>query len=102
MKHTILPAMPTLLILLITGTATAQSLDLVRDGCPCAEIVVARDAHNGIQAAARDLQEFLEQISGALMSIVNEPGSGVVVYRFPELGTRLSSGARRSSMDALS
>ena len=76
MKHTILLAMLPLLVLLITGAAAAQSLDLVREGRPCAEIVVARDAHKGIQAAARDLQDFLEQISGARLSIVNEPGSG--------------------------
>ena len=77
MKHAMLLAMlPCLLISSIAAPDSAMSLDLVREGRPCAEIVVARDAHSGIQAAARDLQDFLEQISGARLSIVSEPGGG--------------------------
>lgn len=68
-----------LLVLPLAASAvafSAKGMDIVREGRPCAEIVVARDAHNGVQAAARDLQEHLERISGARLGIVSEPGAG--------------------------
>ncbi len=73
-----LPAVLSILPLLPT-TASARGLDLVRDGQPRAEIVVARDAHNGVQLAAQDLQGYLEKISGARLNIVHAP-SGATLH----------------------
>ena len=57
--------------------ASLSALDIVKNGRPCAEIVVAKDAHNGIQLAARDLQTHLEKMSGAKLAIVNAPSGKV-------------------------
>ena len=53
--------------------ATAAPVDLVRDGEPVAEIVLAKDANQSMKLAAKDLQEFLKKISGAELAIVEAP-----------------------------
>ena len=53
--------------------ATAFALDLVKDGHPQAEIVVSAKAPQGVKLAAKDLQHFIRQISGAKLDIVNVP-----------------------------
>ncbi len=68
-------------ILLLCGAllaaAPAFALDIVKNGVPQAEIVVAKDARNGVRLAARDLQTYVKQMSGAELKIVNAPTDAV-------------------------
>ena len=79
MKNVMLPAMLLIPLLSAIGpTASTRGLDIVRDGRPCAEIVIDRNAHKGIQAAAQDLQEHLEKISGVRLNLVHAPSSEAI------------------------
>lgn len=60
-----------LLFLTLSSFAAIQAMDVVRDGKPCAEIVLDAKAPQGEKLAAKDLQMFLEKISGAKLEIVN-------------------------------
>ncbi|MBR4675505.1 MAG: DUF4838 domain-containing protein [Victivallales bacterium] len=51
----------------------AFGLDLVKDGKPCAEIIVESGANSGVVLAAKDLQYHLERMSGAKLELLNEP-----------------------------
>jgi len=51
----------------------AKALEIVRDGQPQAEIVVATDAISSVRLAAEDLQKYVAQISGATLPIVASP-----------------------------
>lgn len=55
--------------ILMTG-ATLNAVDLVKDGVPCADIVIAKHPGPGVLAAAHDLQEHIRLISGAELKIV--------------------------------
>ena len=56
---------------------SASALDVVRNGKPLAEIIVAADAHEGVKRAAEDLAFFIKKMTGAELKIVNAPtGSG--------------------------
>ena len=61
-----------LLAFMLTGTAFG-AVKLVRDGVAVSEIVIAKDAVQGVKLAAEDLQKHLELISGAKLPIVNAP-----------------------------
>ena len=54
-------------------TFSASALDVVRDGKPQAEIIVAADAHEGEKRAAEDLALFIRKMTGAQLKIVNAP-----------------------------
>ncbi len=53
--------------------STAGAVELTRDGVAVAEIVCAEDAPRIVRLAAEDLQDYLEQISGARLPIVAAP-----------------------------
>lgn len=50
-----------------------SAFDVVRNGKPCAEIVLDKGAPRWVKLAARDLQEHLQKISGARLPVVNAP-----------------------------
>jgi Domain of unknown function (DUF4838) len=60
------------LIFMLSGT-TFGAVELVNEGKATAEIVIAKDAVQGVKLAAEDLQKHLELISGAKLRIVNAP-----------------------------
>ena len=47
---------------------------LVKDGKPCADIVIADKPPRMVKLAAEELQTYIEKISGAKLSISNAPG----------------------------
>ena len=65
------------LICLTAGLAllsvSVSALDVVKNGKPAAEIVVAADAHEGVKRAAEDLAHFIKKMTGAELKIVNAP-----------------------------
>ena len=54
---------------LASGLALGQ-VQLVKDGEAVSDIVCAKGANQSMKLAAKDLQEFLEKISGADLPIV--------------------------------
>ena len=56
-------------------STAALSLEIVKDGVPEAEIVIAEEAHEGTHRAAEDLRDFLRRISGAELRIVHAPST---------------------------
>ena len=52
------------------GLLTCYGMELVKDGKPVSEIVVADNAAGGTLLAARDLQRHLQKMSGAKLQIV--------------------------------
>ena len=75
-----LPRLALILILWIPlATLRAADTNLVKDGKPCAEIIIAEKPQRTVRLAAQDLQNYIEKISGAKLRIVTEPsGNGVV------------------------
>ncbi len=67
--------------LMATGAASAESF-LVERGQPRAEIVIAEKPPRTTRLAARELQTYIEKISGAKLSIVTEPSGEVPVRVF--------------------
>jgi len=66
------------LLLLINLVASAAPF-IVKDGEAHAEIVLSDDAPRSTRFAARDLQVYLEKISGAKLTVVSKPsGKGLV------------------------
>lgn len=61
------------------GAEASASVTIVESGKPRAEIVVAEDALSSVQVAARDLQTYVEEISGATLPVVNQPSGGGVL-----------------------
>jgi hypothetical protein len=61
---------------LFSGTVFS-AVELVREGKPTAEIIITKDAVQGIKLAAEELQKHLELISGARLPIVNAPSPDV-------------------------
>jgi hypothetical protein len=53
--------------------STHAEVDLARDGKPLADIVVSTNALASVKLAARDLQEYIEKMSGAKLEIVEAP-----------------------------
>ena len=56
--------------LLLPVVMTCAGADVVRQGKPCADIVISENADAGIVLAAKDLQTHLHKISGARLAIV--------------------------------
>ena len=55
-------------------------VNLVKDGKPVAEIVLAKDAIPATKLAATDFQKHIKLISGAELPIVDKPGDKTAVY----------------------
>lgn len=70
------------LICLSIAPAVANAADsfLVENGQPRAEIVIAEDSSRTTRLAAAELQETIEKISGAKLSITTMPGEGASIY----------------------
>ncbi len=62
--------------------APSETVELTHDGKPVAEIVCAEDALQIVRLAAEDLQNHVEQISGARLPIVTRPTSNVTARIF--------------------
>ncbi len=62
---------------LMAAAAGVMALELVKEGKPTAEIVIDKDAYQGIKLAAEDLRKYLREISGAELKTVNQPTPGV-------------------------
>ena len=79
----------TFMLLLINLVASAKSF-IVKDGKAHAEIVLAEDAKRSTRFAARDLQVYLEKMSGAKLALVKKPsGKGLVkLFVGESAGTR--------------
>ena len=61
--------------LLLPVVMTCTGADIVKNGKPCADIVVAENAGAETLSAAKDLQEHLRLISGATLKIVPPAGA---------------------------
>ncbi|HWL53391.1 MAG TPA: DUF4838 domain-containing protein [Chthoniobacteraceae bacterium] len=68
LRHSLLLA--TALALFAFASPDAQSVELIRDGKPQSQIVVAPDALPQVAFAAKELQEHLYKMSGARLEIV--------------------------------
>jgi len=68
--------MKTCVGLLLPVVMTCAGADIVRNGKPCADIVVAENAGAETLSAAKDLQEHLRLISGATLKIVPPAKAG--------------------------
>ena len=73
-----------LTILLLAQPITLPAADsyLVESGQPRAEIVIAEKPQRTTRLAARELQTYVEKISGAKLSVVTEPSGNVPVRIF--------------------
>jgi hypothetical protein len=67
--------------LLPASTALAE-LQLVSNGTPLGEIVIAEDPSRTTLLAAHELQTYVEKISGARLNIVTNPGGQLPVRIF--------------------
>jgi hypothetical protein len=63
--------------------AAAPAMDIVRDGRPCAAIVVAQDAPRMVLYAAQELQHYIARVSGARLEITATSPAGNVIYVGP-------------------
>ncbi len=70
-----------LLAFAVTCSVSAESF-LVEDGRPRAEIVIAEKPPRSTRLAARELQTYIEKMSGAKLRIVTEPSGEVPVRVF--------------------
>ncbi|MCX6907637.1 MAG: DUF4838 domain-containing protein [Verrucomicrobia bacterium] len=71
------------LLMLLLGSCLplpAWAVELVRDGQPLAEIVVAAGADPSVKAAGRELQKYLKKMSGAELPIVARPSGATPIY----------------------
>ncbi len=53
---------------------------LVKDGKPCADIVISEKPPRAVKLAASELQTYIEKISGAKLAITNAPGADVPAH----------------------
>ncbi|MEI6712612.1 MAG: DUF4838 domain-containing protein [Verrucomicrobiota bacterium] len=58
-------------------TQLSHAVELVHNGAPISEIVIAKTPHQGTKTAAEELQRRIEQISGAQVPIVNVVSANV-------------------------
>lgn len=71
------------LLLVACGSMPAYGVELVRDGRPLAEIVVATDADPSVRTAAGELRKYLQKMSGAELPVVGRPTGATPVYVGP-------------------
>ncbi|HWL53393.1 MAG TPA: DUF4838 domain-containing protein [Chthoniobacteraceae bacterium] len=67
-----------LCLLLLSPSLLSAAVELVKEGRPVSEIIVAEAALPQVRFAARELQEHLERMSGAKVPIVHAPSGGGV------------------------
>ena len=71
------------------GSVQGQPMPIAKAGTPMATIVVSPEAHEVVQEATRDLQTYIEKMSGAKLPIVGAPegvaGNLILVGRTPEV-----------------
>ena len=65
--------------LLSTGSVFGKAY-LVKEGKPCADIVIAEKPPRMVKLAAEELQTYIEKISGAKLAITNAPGADVPAH----------------------
>jgi len=65
-------------VLVFSPPAVAEQ-HIVKEGRPCAEIVIAENPVPVVKVAADDLQQYVEKITGAKLPIVTAPTDGVPV-----------------------
>ncbi len=76
-------SLPVLLIPLVAASANAIAAPfIVKDGEVRAEIVLAEDAPRSTRFAVRDLQVYLEKMSGAKLTVVPKPSEKGLVKLF--------------------
>src|SRR6056297_2730210 len=80
-RHTVIACALIVLLAPWVAIRAAESF-LVEDGCPRAEIVIAEKPPRTTRLAARELQTYVEKISGAKLGIVTEPSGKVPVSVF--------------------
>jgi len=61
---------------LISGTVFGEAF-IVREGKPCADIVIAEKPARAVKIAAAELQDIIFRISGARIEITNAPGKDI-------------------------
>ncbi|MFA7159982.1 MAG: DUF4838 domain-containing protein [Kiritimatiellia bacterium] len=70
---------PALMVLSFICPAKAE-LDLVRNGKPLADIVIAEAPPRAVKLAAMELQEYIFKISGATLPVVTAPGIDIPAH----------------------
>ncbi len=70
-----------LLLISVSGIALAASLTIVQDGRPRAAIVVAPEASQQVQEAAKLLSEYVKQSSGAELAVVTPDQAPAALVR---------------------
>ncbi len=75
------------ILLLMLGSVACLSASsvqgeayLVKDGKPCADIVISDKPARAVKLAAAELQEYIEKISGAKLAITTTPGTDVPAH----------------------
>lgn len=76
-RFPLLPQAIIICLLLFVSNAFSEVL-LIKDGQPQAEIITAENPSRMAQFAAKELQAYLEKISGAKLPILTHPGSAEV------------------------
>ncbi len=65
--------------LLSAGSVRGEAY-LVKDGKPCADIVISDKPTRAVKLASVELQAYLEKISGAKLAVTNTPGTDVPAH----------------------
>ncbi len=65
--------------LLSAGSIRGEAY-LVKDGKPCADIVISDKPARAVKLASAELQTYIEKISGAKLAITNTPGADVPAH----------------------
>ncbi len=66
----------TVILCVFTAFCSISAVEIVKDGKPLAQIVVAKDADSAEKFSAADLQHWIKEITGAKLPIVNTPVKG--------------------------
>ena len=75
------------ILLLVLGSVACLSAGsvfgeayLVKDGKPCADIVISEKPTRAVKLASAELQTYLEKMSGAKLAVTTSPGSDVPAH----------------------
>lgn len=63
-------------LIALSFLAPLPAADLIRTGKPLAEIVISESPARMTKLASRELQNYLERISGAKLEVVHQPSPG--------------------------
>ncbi len=67
------------IVLLSAGSVRGEAY-LVKDGKPCADIVISGKPARTVKLASAEFQAYIEKISGAKLAITNTPGADVPAH----------------------